>query len=69
MTVTNASRSSSTVTELTVEQARAMFDDRCREELGVSAAEFLARIESNDIPDNWPADVVARLEILLPFAR
>jgi hypothetical protein len=69
MTVTNASRSSSTVIELTVEQARSMFDERCREELGVSAAEFLARIESNDIPDEWPMDAVARLEILLPFAR
>jgi hypothetical protein len=59
----------STATELTVEQARAMFDERCREELGVSAAEFLARIVAKDLPADWPDDAVARLEILLPFAR
>jgi hypothetical protein len=59
----------STVTELTVDEARKLFDDRCREELGVSAAEFLARIQSKNIPSHWPADAVTRLEILLPFAR
>jgi hypothetical protein len=60
---------SSTVTELTVEQARAMFDQRCREELGVSGDEFRARIKAKDIPGDWPDEAVARLEILLPFAR
>ena len=66
MTVTDVK---STVTELTVEQARRMFDERCREELGVSADEFLAAIKAKDIPANWPVDAVSRLEILLPFAR
>jgi hypothetical protein len=67
MSVTDTA--SSTVTELTVEQARAMFDRRCREELGVSGDEFRARIKAKDIPADWPAEAVARLEILLPFAR
>jgi len=59
----------STVTELTLEQARKLFDDRCREELGISAAEFLAAAQSGKIPSHWSAEAVSRLEILLPFAR
>jgi len=59
----------STVTELTLEQARKLFDDRCREELGVSGAEFIARLQANDIPAEWSADAVSRLEFLLPLAR
>ena len=69
MTVTDVRNSSSSATELTVEQARTMFDERCREELGVSAEEFLAAIKAKEIPKEWPADAVSRLEILLPFAR
>jgi hypothetical protein len=67
MSVTDVT--TSPVTELTVEEARAMFEKRCREELGVSADEFRAQIQSGDIPPDWPAEAVARLEILLPFAR
>jgi hypothetical protein len=59
----------STVTELTVDQARKLFDDRCREELGVSAAEFIARLQANDIPAEWSAEAVSRLEFLLPLSR
>jgi hypothetical protein len=66
MTVTDVS---STVTELTVEEARALFDERCREELGVSTREFLARIKAGKVPADWSPDAVARLEILLPFSR
>jgi hypothetical protein len=46
-----------------------LLDDRCREELGVSATEFLARIQSNTILSDWPPDAVTRLQTLLPFAK
>jgi hypothetical protein len=59
----------STVTELTVDQARKLFDDRCREELGVSGAEFIKRLHARDIPAEWSAEAVSRLEFLLPLAR
>jgi hypothetical protein len=55
------------VTELSVEESRALFDRVCRESLGVSADEFL-ELYPDEIPKAWPHDAVVRLEILLPFA-
>lgn len=60
---------SSTVTELTTEQASAMFERRCREELGVSSEEFLAAIAAGELPSGWSPEAASRLEMLLPFVR
>ena len=59
----------STVSELATTEAAEMFERRCREELGVSASEFLAAVDAGEIPDDWACDSVARLEMLLPFVR
>jgi hypothetical protein len=58
-----------TTTELTREQGRKMFDEVARAELGVSGNEFLRRLDEDDIPPEWSADAISRLEILIPFAR
>jgi hypothetical protein len=39
-----------TITELTREQGRKMFDEVARAELGVSGNEFLRRLDEDDIP-------------------
>jgi hypothetical protein len=57
-----------TVTELTPEEGRKLFDNLARAELGVSGEEFLRRLAEGDIPDEWSEDAISRLEILTPFA-
>ena len=57
-----------TVTELTPEEGRKLFDNLARSELGVSGEEFLRRLAEGDIPDEWSEDAISRLEILTPFA-
>jgi hypothetical protein len=57
-----------TVTELTPEEGRQLFDRLARAELGVSGEEFLRRLNDGDIPEEWSEDAVSRLEILTPFA-
>jgi len=56
------------VTELTPEEGRKLFDNLARAELGVSGEEFLRRLIEGDIPEEWSEDAVSRLEILTPFA-
>jgi len=56
------------VTELTPEEGRKLFDNLARAELGVSGEEFLRRLIDGDIPEEWSEDAVSRLEILTPFA-
>ena len=57
-----------TVTELTPEEGRKLFDNLARAELGVSGEEFLRRLAEGDIPQEWSEDAVSRLEVLTPFA-
>jgi hypothetical protein len=57
-----------TVTELTPEEGRKLFDNLARAELGVSGQEFLRRLAEGDIPQEWSEDAVSRLEVLTPFA-
>ena len=57
-----------TVTELTPEEGRKLFDNLARAELGVSGQEFLRRLAEGDIPQDWSEDAVSRLEVLTPFA-
>jgi hypothetical protein len=57
-----------TVTELTPEEGRKLFDNLARTELGVSGEEFLRRLTNGDIPEEWSEDAISRLEILTPFA-
>jgi hypothetical protein len=57
-----------TVTELTPEEGRKLFDNLARVELGVSGQEFLRRLAEGDIPQEWSEDAVSRLEVLTPFA-
>ena len=55
-----------TVTELTPEEGRKLFDNLARAELGVSGQEFLRRLAEGDIPQEWSEDAVSRLEVLTP---
>lgn len=57
------------VEELTGDAARQVFEEHCREELGVSGDEFLKVYESGQLPDQWPAEAVCRLEMLLPLVQ
>ena len=57
-----------TVTELTPEEGRKLFDNLARAELGFSCQEFLRRLAEGDIPQEWSEDAVSRLEVLTPFA-
>lgn len=57
-----------TVVELSAEEGRALFDAAVEDELGVSGQEFLDRLSSDTIPDDWAPESVSRLEILVPFA-
>jgi hypothetical protein len=59
----------STVEELTVDEARALFDKAARERLGISGEEFLRRYDANDIPPDWPHEQVSWLAMLTPFGR
>jgi hypothetical protein len=55
--------------ELTADEGRTFFDERCRELLGVSGAEFLEAYDSGRVWD-WPrSEQVTELAMLLPFAR
>lgn len=57
------------VREATMSEAMDLFERRCREELKVSADEFLAAHEAGSYPQEWDASSVSRVEFLLPFAR
>lgn len=58
-----------TVDELTVEQGRDLFDKAAREALGVSGDEFIRAYNADELPEEWSAQAINRLEFLLPFAR
>ena len=55
------------VVELTLEEGRAMLDERCRAELGISVDEFLAAYDRGEIDhcDSPGGDLI----MLIPFAR
>ena len=65
------------VIELDETEGRALFDVRCREDLGISGPEFLRRFDAgyyNDGPGYYDPDgnlgsQVFRLVMLIPFAR
>jgi hypothetical protein len=56
------------VVEVTREQGRAMLDRAARDELGISAEQFLAKWDAGEYED---ADdpTVTRVAMLIPFAR
>lgn len=58
-----------TVNELSEEDAHELFDAACKRELQVSADEFLAAYDSDELPSEWSAEAVSRVEFLLPFVR
>lgn len=66
MTVVNDGASTVTAEEVTAEEGRALFEQACQRELGVSADEFLRAYDSDDL-GKWPAREVQRVEFLLPF--
>ena len=53
--------------ELTPEEARAEFDRRARQLLGMSGAEFLRRYDAGEVDDD--DDRVAELAFLSPLGR
>lgn len=56
------------VTEVTPEQGRAVFDIRCRRLLGISGETFLERWDSGVY--SWDSeDGVTSVAMLIPFAR
>lgn len=58
-----------TTEELSPQEARAAFDARCRELLGISGEQFLVRFRSGDAWDESEEPAVSELSLLLPFAR
>lgn len=56
------------VEELTADQAHKLFDAACRRELSVGADEFLSAYKCGELPAEWSAEAVNRLEMLLPLA-
>jgi hypothetical protein len=57
---------------LTPEEARELFDNRARMELGISGEEFLRRWDAADyipVPDTTEGRKIARLSMILDFAR
>ncbi|HHU08978.1 MAG TPA: hypothetical protein GXZ60_03020 [Intrasporangiaceae bacterium] len=55
------------VTELDPGTAREVFDQACREELGISGQDFLKAYHDAALPKDWSAEAVCRLEMLLPL--
>lgn len=56
------------VEEMTVEQGRAMLGGLAHDTLGISADEFLARLDAGAYDDVEREDVL-RMVMLVPFAR
>lgn len=57
---------------LTPEEARAFFDRRARELLGISGEEFLRRWDAGEyrpVPDDAEGRKVGELVMMMPFAR
>ncbi|MGH8909952.1 MAG: hypothetical protein ACRD0K_26515 [Egibacteraceae bacterium] len=53
--------------ELTVEEARVLFDEHARAEVGMSGPEFLRRWDADELdPDD---DAVLGVAMLIPFGR
>lgn len=57
------------VHETTQDEARRLFERRCRDLLGTTAKKFLAAHNRGSYPDDWDQTAIAELEALLPFAR
>ena len=57
---------------VTPEEARVIFDARARHELGISGEEFLRRWDNGEyqpVPDDTEGRKVARLSMMMSFAR
>lgn len=59
----------SDVHEVSREEGRALFDKTARKLLGISGDEFLARWDRGDFDREPEAEAVARVAMLIPFAR
>lgn len=57
------------VEELTKQQGRDLFEAGCVRELGVGADVFLRAYDADEMPAEWSARAVQRVEFLLPFVR
>jgi hypothetical protein len=71
LTIRARRRLSGGIRELSRDEGRAMFDQRCREQMGISGEEFLARWDAGEyasIPDGENGRVM-HLAMLIPFAR
>ena len=58
--------------QLTPEESRAFFDEKCRRELGMSGTEFLRRYDAGEfdgIEEDEFGRKVIRVEMSIPFAR
>lgn len=56
------------VEELSVDQGRALFEERVRKLLGVTPDIFLSAYRSGEYPPDWDEEAVLELEMLVPFA-
>lgn len=57
-----------TVTEVSRDEGRRMFDRAAQEALGISGGDFLARWDAGEYEDN-DDPMVTRVAMLIPFAR
>lgn len=57
---------------LSAEEARAIFDEKAREAMGMSGEEFLRRYDAGefaDYPDDWEHMAFTRLVMLISWGR
>lgn len=66
---TTSVRTEVQVEELTLEAGQRAFDARCRELLGMSGEEFLARLRRGEPWNDAEEPAVSELALLVPFAE
>ena len=57
------------VEELSKRDAARLFGRVCRDELGISAEEFLEAHARGEYPEQWDVAAISRIEFLLPFVK